>query len=135
MKHAEKLDTSLLRGRKFQLWHYIVSHGHLLIRSGIDNRETTNIDISFTAVTYVEVPRHLGEITLDEPTDEERARLKARTDKFYDDYQTTVIVSGLNRFYVVSSWVSIEENQLDLFDAPYGNVGWLPQGFDTSPKE
>jgi len=118
MKNTPTLDTSLLQGRRFQLWHYIVSHGQLLIRSSMENRETTNIDISFTAVTYVEVPRHLGEITLDEATDEERARLRARTDEFYDTYQTTVIVSGANRFYVVSNWVSIEENRLDIYEAP-----------------
>ena len=116
---AAELDASLLQGRRFQLWHYIVSHGHLLIRSCIDNRETTNIDIWFNAVTYVEVPAHLGEITLDAPTNEESARLRARTDEFYDKYQTTVIVSGTNRFYVVSNTVQIEENQLEIFQTPY----------------
>jgi hypothetical protein len=128
MKSSPILDTSLLQGRWFQLWHYIVSHGQLLIRSPIGSDETTNIDISFDAVIYVDVPRHLGEITLDTPTDEERARLRARTNEFYNNYLTTVIVSGSNRFYVVSSWISIEENQLELFETPYGNVGWLPRG-------
>ena len=119
MKDPAKLDTSLLQGRRFQLWHYIVSHGQMLIRSCIDDRETTNVDLWFTTVRYVEAPRHLGEIVLDEPTNEERERLRARTDKFYDKHQTTVIVSGTNRFFVVSNTVWIEENKLEIFQTPY----------------
>ncbi len=119
MSNPAKLDTSLLKDRRFQLWHYIVSHGHLLIRSCIANRATTNVDLWFTTVKYVEAPRHLGEIELDDAADQERDRLRTRTDTFYDKYQTTVIVSGANRFYIVSNTVWIEENQLEIFQTPY----------------
>jgi hypothetical protein len=113
------LDKSLLQGRDFQIWHYVVSHGHLLIRSCIDNRNRTNVDLWFTAVRYVEAPRHLGKIELGDASNEERKRLKTRTDEFFDRYLTTVIVSGTNRFYVVSNTVSIEENELEIFQTPY----------------
>lgn len=113
------LNKSLLQGRDFQIWHYNVSHGHLLVRSCIDDRNRTNVDLWFTAVTYVEAPRHLGKIELGEAGNEERERLRARTDEFFDQYQTTVIVSGTNRFFVVSNTVSIEENELDIFQTPY----------------
>lgn len=134
MKDPAKLDPSLLQGRRFKLWHYIVSHGQMLIRSSIGAHETTNIDIWFDGVRYVELGSFLGEIALDDATDEERVRLRAGSDEFFDQHRTTVIVSGTNRLYVVSSFVSIEENQLDLFETPYGNIGWLPKGFDTPPE-
>jgi len=114
------LDKSLLEGRRFKIWHYIVSHSHLLIRSSsMDLHKSTNIDLWFSDVRYVEAPVFLGEISLDDPTDEERARLRARTGKFFDKYQTTVIVSGSIRYFVVSHSVHIEENKLDLFQTPY----------------
>src|SRR3546814_4835613 len=99
------LNKSLLQGRDFQIWHYIVSHGHLLIRSCIDDRNRTNVDLWFTAVTYVEAPRNLGKVELGEASNEERERLRTRTDEFFDKQLVTVIVSGSNRYFIVSNTV------------------------------
>ncbi|WP_420349949.1 hypothetical protein [Pelagibius sp.] len=130
---SKKLDTSLLQGRRFKLWHYLASHSHLLIRSSIDVRETTNIDLWFVNVRYVELGVYLGEVSLDEPTEEERARLRVH-DEFLDQKQITVIVSDVGRSLVVSSLVHIEENTLDLFETPYGSAGGLSGGIGNLPR-
>jgi len=128
------LDTSLLLGRRFKLWHYLVSHSHLLIRSSIDVRETTNIDLWFVNVRYVDLGVYLGEISLDEPTEEERIRLRVH-DEFLDEHQVTAIISDSGRGLVVSSFVHIEENKLDFFETPYGGIGELSGGIGNLPRE
>ena len=132
-EESKTLDTSLLQGRRFKLWHYLVSHSHLLIRSSIDVRETANIDLWFVNVKYVELGVYLGEISLDEPTEEERARLRMH-DRFLDEKQITVIASDAGRGLIVSSFVHIEENTLDLFETPYGSAGGLSGGIGDLPE-
>ena len=133
MTEIRVLDTSLLQGRRFKLWHYLVSHSQLLIRSSVDVRETTNIDLWFANVRYVELGVYLGEISLDEPTEEERARLRVH-DEFLEEHQITVVVSDSGRGLVVSSFVQVEENTLDLFETPYGSAVGLSGGIGNLPR-
>ncbi|NOV04838.1 hypothetical protein [Paenibacillus planticolens] len=60
-----------IKDRKFQFWFYRVSHGELLIRSPKSKENPKNIDIMFFDITYIELPRFLDEIMLDEATSEE----------------------------------------------------------------
>lgn len=55
------------------MWEYHVSHGSLLLRSpeGVGHRAT--VDIICTGVSYVAVPRHMGEIEVAGATVEEVA--------------------------------------------------------------
>ncbi|MDQ0873890.1 hypothetical protein QFZ77_002549 [Paenibacillus sp. V4I3] len=58
-------------GRKFQLWHYKVSHGELLIRSPKNDKNYKNIDIMFFDVKYIEVPRFLPNIKIEEVNEDD----------------------------------------------------------------
>ena len=121
-----KLDATLLQGRDFQLWHYICSMGHALIRSPISPDHDTNIDLWFVGVKYLSMPRQLGEIELDEPTEDERDRLLGIVGELGGYEHITVIVSGSHRHFVVSSQSRIQENKLEIFELPYdGPPGWL----------
>lgn len=111
--------TSLLSGRKFQVWSYTVSHGFLLIRSPASGAEKENIDIIFAGVEYMALPRHLGHITIDEPSQEEVTKLEKVIGKYLLDRKIAVLVSGDNRHVVVFAQIKIETNSLEMFEYPF----------------
>lgn len=113
------MNKALVKGRDFQLWHFTVSHGHLLIRSPMDDQHSTNIDIWFRNVLYVSAPRFLQQIDLEEPSQEEVERLKSVVARPIERYIVTVVSSGSQRHYVVSRDMSIEENELNITRLPY----------------
>jgi hypothetical protein len=51
----------------FQRWEFQVSHGQLLIRSPKDANRSTNIDLIFSGVEYMDLPRHLGQLKVQHP--------------------------------------------------------------------
>ncbi len=57
------------KSRVFQTWEFKVSHGHLLIRSPKTSDHPTNIDLKFADVQYMELPRFLRGIEVDEPNE------------------------------------------------------------------
>lgn len=113
------MEKHLIAGRYFQLWHYTVSHGHLLIRSPMDNDHQTNIDIWFRGVQYLELPRLLGEIEIEEPVASERMHLEERLHASFDNSSVTVVRSGKNRYFIVSVDIEIEANHLNITEPPY----------------
>lgn len=110
--------SELTKGRAFQLWEYHVSHGWLLIRSpagpGIEN----SIDIVCVGVEYVAAPRHLGEITVVEPTAEDIEKLEGVLGKRLDPARVWAFQGSNSRSLVVAVSLSIREHFGAIFDSP-----------------
>jgi hypothetical protein len=62
--------------RKFQLWHYSVSHSTLLLRSVHPQRYDTRVDILFSAVSFMHVRPSYEPLTLSEGDDRDRQTLQ-----------------------------------------------------------
>ena len=68
-------------GRRFQLWQYRVSHGEMLVRSPRDDEHPRNADLMFFGVEYLELPRFLPDLEIDEVRDADVARVVERLGK------------------------------------------------------
>ncbi|WP_019909790.1 hypothetical protein [Paenibacillus sp. HW567] len=113
---------SNLEKRKFQFWHYKVSHGELLIRSPKSDKYPENIDILFFDVKYVELPRFLPDLKIEEASDEDVKYVDEKLQKETKTNDIVVLLSNGNRYLVVSSIMKIVENDLDLFELPFENL-------------
>ncbi len=111
--------NELLKGRNFQLWEYKVSHGALLIRSPKKGDMKQNIDIKFYGVEYVSAPRHLNEISIEPPNDEDLESIEKVLGEKIPREKVSIIVSGENRYSIVSSAQMINSNELGIFDSPF----------------
>ena len=105
-------------GRDFQLWDYRVSHGQLLIRSPKSPAENTNVDIVFVGVDYIDSPRHLSGLRLEEPTDSEVAVVSERLGRTVDRKAIFILVAQGMRHIVVAVAVKVAESDMDIFDSP-----------------
>jgi len=106
-------------GRKFQFWEYRVSHGELLVRSPKGAGSSFNVDLMFVGVEYVDLPRFLPELEVDEPTEDDLLRAKERLGKAVEKRSTTVLKCQGRRHVVVATAVSVSENDMDIFDSPF----------------
>lgn len=109
----------LLCLRRFKLWYFSVSHAMLLIRSPKNNVWSTNVDICFSSVEYIDCPVNLCEIMIEKANFSDIELIEKKLNKKITQSSITVLVSAENRFYVVSENVQISENQYDFMDLPY----------------
>jgi hypothetical protein len=72
-------------GRRFQFWQYRVRHGELLVRSPKDAAHPRNVDLMFAGVEYVDLPRFLPDLEVDEPEDEDLSRAQLRLEEPPDE--------------------------------------------------
>lgn len=105
--------------RRFQTWEFKVSHGQLLIRSPKTAECPTNVDLIFTGVEYMDLPRFLGGIELDDPKEADVSIIRERLDKQFASDSMFVITTGSHRYYVVAAALKISEHELDIFDSPF----------------
>jgi len=42
--------------RDFQIWEYLVSHGQLLLRSTKNNEQSTQVDVLFKDIAFIQMP-------------------------------------------------------------------------------
>ncbi len=106
-------------GRSFQFWQYHVSHGELLVRSPRDDAHPRNIDLMFVGVEYVDLPRHLPGLEIDDPEDIDMARAQARLGKHVELRTVTILKSHERRYMVIAAAMQIVENDMDIFDSPF----------------
>lgn len=120
------LRTDLLEGREFQLWELRFGiPGCILLRSPVADGHKTNIDVIFKGSSYIELPRNLGRIRFDDPTPEERDRVKqAIGERGHPRDDVFVLVSGNNRYLVGAAYVMIEENELGLLKPALFERSW-----------
>lgn len=107
------------KDRKFQFWHYRVSHGELLLRSPKNMNESKNIDIIFEGVKYVELPRFLPKMEIGEETKEDLLYISNRIGSDINKSKLFVLISEQKRFFVVASIMKVKENEMDIFELPF----------------
>lgn len=105
--------------REFKFWHYNISHGELLIRSIKSSNNAKNIDIMFFDVIYVELPRNIPDLKIEEPKDEDILYIKEKVNKPVKLEDITILSSNDKRYLVVASIMKIIENELDMFELPF----------------
>jgi hypothetical protein len=106
-------------GREFQLWQYRVSHGELLVRSPKDSKHPRNADVMFAGVDYVELPRFLIDLEVDEPSDEDATRAQDRLGKSIERKTVFVLKSQGRRCIVVAAGMKVAESDMDIFESPF----------------
>jgi hypothetical protein len=106
-------------GRKFQFWQYSVSHGELLVRSPKDAAHPRNADIMFAGVEYVDLPRFLADLEVDEPSDEDLARAEERLGKPVGRQSVVVLKSQGRHYLVVAAAAKAVASDMDIFDSPF----------------
>lgn len=112
--------NSLIQGRRFQFWEYRVGHGSLLIRSPISTTADTNVDLKFFGVSFVSVPRHLGELTIEEASPSDSERFKRRFGVGDREGNVYVLNVGAHKYHIVATQLIVDSNQTDIFDSPFG---------------
>lgn len=102
--------------RKFQLWEYMVSHGSLLLRSPKDLSHSMNIDLVFAGVEFVQLPRHLQGVELEEGTVEDCDAASKLASRPVD--RVFILSSGGKRYMIAAAACKVEESERDIFDSP-----------------
>jgi hypothetical protein len=105
-------------GREFQFWEYRVSHGQVLLRSPKSPTQKVNVDILFAGVEYVDLPRHLPDLEIDDATEGDIAFAADRLGKLVDTKAITVVKTGSRRHVVVAVAVKVMESDMDIFESP-----------------
>jgi len=105
--------------RVFQVWEYRVSHGQMLVRSPKSPTEEINVDIAFAGVEYMDLPRYLHELEIDEPTEADVAFAMDRLGKPVERKTVTVLKAGPKRHVVVAAAVKVTESDMDIFESPF----------------
>lgn len=111
--------SEMTKGRNFQLWEYHVSHGSLLIRSPVDLNFDLNIDIICTGVEYIAAPRHLGEITVCSPEEEDVKIVEGILRKKVPPSRVWVLKSSHARFLIAAASLQVREYRGGRFDSPF----------------
>ena len=106
-------------GRSFQFWQYRVSHGELLVRSPRDAAHPRNVDLMFVGVEYVDLPRYLPDLEVDDPNDEDLARAQERLGKPVERKSVVVLKTEGRHYVVVAVAVMAVESDMDIFDSPF----------------
>ncbi|MCY1660772.1 hypothetical protein [Chryseobacterium sp. SL1] len=112
------MGTIYNSNRKFRIWAYTVSHSSLLLRSEMkypdqDNYSdstSSNIDIEFWAVNYINLPSdffgiHIREITSEElPKEIDKELLKF-------DMKIFEFISAKSKYYIIAGGILIAQNK------------------------
>tara|TARA_R110002095_G_scaffold2253_5_gene9402 strand:+ start:1021 stop:1365 length:345 start_codon:yes stop_codon:yes gene_type:complete len=104
-------------GRDFRIWDFSVHHSRLLIRSQPTDGHNYNIDLIFTAVDYISVPKHLDKLDIDAATSEEHKSIQKLFKREITKDEITILVVGGVRHFVAAAGFQISENNLELFDS------------------
>ncbi|WP_411347176.1 hypothetical protein [Paenibacillus sp. WLX2291] len=105
--------------RKFKLWYYTISHGQLLLRSIKDDNNTTNIDVMFLDVDYIELPRYLSDVKLEKAQEKDINYIQQKLGEHILPESIRIIISKNGRYIVVASIMKVVENELEMFDLPF----------------
>jgi hypothetical protein len=100
----------------FRLWDYLCSHDQLNIRNTRVHNDgsSSNIDLVFYGVAYMELPPILADLRFESPTESEVDYLRSRYDCSYAPHNHYVLISRNTRYYVVAEELYLERNDLPL---------------------
>lgn len=112
-----QINSNKIKNRKFQFWEYKVSHGSLLLRSpktaeGFE----TNVDIVFSGVEYISLPRHIDRPCIVIASQSDLEFVSGQLGRSVQPAELTVLTSNLSRYYVVAIQIKILETTGDIFD-------------------
>jgi hypothetical protein len=96
-----------------------VSHGELLVRSPKDAEHPRNADLMFAGVEYVDLPRFLPDLELDDPDDHDLARAQERLGRPIARRDIVVLESQGRRFVVVAAAIRVVESEMGIFESPF----------------
>jgi hypothetical protein len=102
--------------RRFQLWEYRVSHGHLLIRSPKGPDAEMNVDFVFSGVEYIACQRMLRGLAFVEVIADDVRRVSEAFGPVVAPDQVFVLLSAGTRNLVVAASCHLSENLDDIFD-------------------
>jgi hypothetical protein len=105
--------------RMFQTWLFGVGHGELLVRSPKGANHSTNIDLMFAGVEYMDLPRHLRQIEVHEPDETDISFIRERLPKQGSSDKIFVLISNDRRYRIVAAGMKVCENELGYFDNPF----------------
>jgi hypothetical protein len=106
-------------GSDFKFWEYRVSHRQLLIRCPKREDSSSNVDIKFYNVEYVDLPTVLPQLEMGEPDDDDVLFVKSRIGKLVPKERITVLKTSNQRYIVVAGAVVISESQMGIFESPF----------------
>jgi hypothetical protein len=104
----------------FRMWDYLCSHNQLNIRNARvhDDGSSSNVDLVFYGVAYMELPPILADLQFDSPTESEVEYLRGRYDNQYESSCNPrnyyVLIARNIRYYVVAEDLYMERNDLPL---------------------
>lgn len=105
--------------REFKFWYYNISHGELLIRSIKGSNNVKNIDIMFFDVIYVELPRNILDLKIEDAKDDDILYIMDKINKPIKHENIIILSSNNRRYIVVASIMKIVENDLEIFELPF----------------
>lgn len=89
------------------------------IRSIKSTNNAKNIDIMFFDVDYVEIPRNLSNLKIEEAKDEDVLYVKEKICKTVKLENIIILTSNNKRYLIVASIMKVVENELDMFELPF----------------
>ena len=91
------------------------------MRSPKSPTQGINVDIAFVGVEYVDLPRYLRGLEIDEPTETDIAFAEDRLSKPVEANAVTVLKVNGKRHIVVAAAVTVTESDMDIFESPFAN--------------
>ena len=105
--------------RHFQLWEYKVSHGSLLVRSPKTMELDLNVDIVFSGVELVSMPRHLHGLDFARASLEDRLSAKQLIGHEVAADRLFILISRNVRYKIIAANYKVNENAMEIFDSPF----------------
>ncbi|MES2372837.1 MAG: hypothetical protein V4557_09675 [Bacteroidota bacterium] len=111
--------------RYFTIFDCLVSHGQLLLRSQKDDNYRNNIDIIFFDTHYIQLLSELNGLCIRICNDNTISYQAVKKYLTYDNNHLFEIESGLQRYYIAASFVTVFENELDFNQSSlnFENIG------------
>jgi hypothetical protein len=106
--------------RKFKMWEYWISHSQLVLRStgGVQfppgSPRSRNIDLTFVAVDYVELPTTIDELEFVDASADECQRVEKILGREVAHDHIFVIATNGRRHLIVAGNMTVSENDLAL---------------------
>lgn len=107
------------QNREFELWEYLNMHSQLLIRSPMSRIYSDNIDIVFSGVSYVNIPKRFQVFGIKITKGGVVNDLKLDITNEENIYQ---VETNKGNFYVIALGVNIKKNILSLSDSGFGTL-------------
>lgn len=128
-RSSDAVDISTIpQDRWFNVWAYTTSLKRLLLRSirHLDGSlASSNVDIRFLGVAYMDLPTYLGQLNIVAPEEGEATYVLDRLGRDMAPGETLCVVkTGDRRHFVVAAGWRVEENHLERLDAGF----WFDDG-------